>query len=76
MTAKMIFGFGRKKSGDDGGDRPAEQPVQNQQQPAAPAPQQPAGGGLFARLRAGLSKTRSGLTEGIANLGEGFIHTQ
>jgi len=69
MTAKMIFGFGRKKSGDDGGDRPAEQPAQNQEQPAAAAEQPPApGGGLFARLKAGLSKTRSGLTEGIANL--------
>lgn len=65
----MIFGFGRKKSGDDGGDRPAEQPAQNQEQPAAAAEQPPApGGGLFARLKAGLSKTRSGLTEGIANL--------
>ena len=69
MTAKMIFGFGRKKSGDDGGDKTTEQPAQIQEQPAAAAQQPPAsGGGLFARLKAGLAKTRSGLTEGIANL--------
>lgn len=64
----MIFGFGRKKSGDDGSDKPAEQAAPPQAPPAATAPPAPAGGGLFARLRAGLSKTRSGLTEGIATL--------
>ncbi len=50
-----MFGFGKKKSGESA---PPEQG-----QPAAEQPE-----GLFARLRAGLSKTRSGLTGGIANL--------
>lgn len=36
--------------------------------PARPKPDQPRKQGLFARLRAGLSRTRSGLTEGIASL--------
>jgi fused signal recognition particle receptor len=50
-----MFGFGRKKSRDSappGLDQPDEQQTT----------------GLFARLKAGLSKTRSGLTGGIANL--------
>jgi len=49
-----MFGFGKKKS--------APSAAPDQQQPAA---QQK---GLFARLKAGLSKTRSGLTGGVANL--------
>ena len=67
-----MFGFGRKKkSGDDGSDKPIADTA------AAPVPVEPAPAdtaapaakpGLFARLKAGLSKTRSGLTEGIASL--------
>jgi fused signal recognition particle receptor len=55
-----MFGFRRKKSGDDGGA--AESPEHSAPAEAAAKP------GLFARLKAGLSKTRSGLTEGIAQL--------
>jgi fused signal recognition particle receptor len=54
-TAKTMFGFGNKKS----------------RQPAPPDPNQADAQqqtGLFARLKAGLSKTRSGLTGGVANL--------
>ncbi|MBI5041282.1 MAG: signal recognition particle-docking protein FtsY [Gammaproteobacteria bacterium] len=65
-----MFGFGRKKkTGDDGSDKPSADII------PAPAETSPADTteaaakpGLFARLKAGLSKTRSGLTEGIANL--------
>ncbi|MDX5411386.1 MAG: signal recognition particle-docking protein FtsY [Thauera sp.] len=55
-----MFGFGRKKSGDDGGA--AQPPEHDASAEAAAKP------GLFARLKAGLSKTRSGLTEGIAQM--------
>ncbi|HHH42557.1 MAG TPA: signal recognition particle-docking protein FtsY [Gammaproteobacteria bacterium] len=50
-----MLGFGKKKSGDS---------------PAAGegAPDKEKKPGLFGRLKAGLSKTRSGLTEGIASL--------
>ena len=50
-----MFGFGKKKIQDN----------PQGEQPAKPADKKP---GLFGRLKAGLSKTRSGLTEGIANL--------
>ena len=50
-----MFGFGKNKSQDNPrGDQP-----ENGAEKKA---------GLFGRLKAGLSKTRSGLTEGIANL--------
>ncbi|MFQ5644500.1 MAG: signal recognition particle-docking protein FtsY [Thiogranum sp.] len=50
-----MLGFGKKKSGDT----PA---------PGANAPAREKKPGLFGRLKAGLSKTRSGLTDGIASL--------
>ncbi len=53
-----MLGFGKKKSGDS----PA---------PGADAPDKGKKPGLFGRLKAGLSKTRSGLTEGIASLVSG-----
>ena len=64
-----MFGFGRKKkSGDDGAAHSSAPPDQATAElttsTAAPADKP----GLFARLKAGLSKTRSGLTDGIANL--------
>lgn len=55
-----MFGFGRKKSGDDGGATPTPETTTPGEAEARP--------GLFARLKAGLSKTRNSLTEGIANL--------
>jgi fused signal recognition particle receptor len=55
-----MFGFGRKKPGDASSAN---------SMPEAVAPDEPADKpGLFARLKAGLSKTRSGLTDGIADL--------
>ncbi len=60
MTINTMFSFGRKKSGSDGGDKPTE----NAEKSSPATTKQ----GLFARLKAGLSKTRSGLTEGVANL--------
>ncbi|MFA7386826.1 MAG: signaling recognition particle receptor family protein, partial [Thiohalobacteraceae bacterium] len=70
-----MFGFRKKKSGDDG-KTPPDQEVVAPEAPAAPsAPNEPGTAGepadkpgLFARLKAGLTKTRGGLTEGIANL--------
>lgn len=61
-----MFGFGRKKkSGDDGNATPnADTTITTPAEPVEAA----AKPGLFARLKAGLSKTRSGLTDGIANL--------
>ena len=50
-----MFGFGKKKSQDN----PQGDQHENGAEKKA---------GLFGRLKAGLSKTRSGLTEGIANL--------
>jgi len=50
-----MFGFGKKKSATPDGD-------------SNEAPGKERKPGLFGRLKAGLSKTRSGLTEGIANL--------
>ncbi|BCO32638.1 hypothetical protein TspCOW1_27410 [Thiohalobacter sp. COW1] len=64
----MVFGFGRKKPAADK-DRPAAPAAASD---AAPAPQtaagKPAGGGLFARLRAGLSKTRNVLNTDVRDL--------
>ena len=51
----MMFGFGKNKSQDL--STPANGQPGEEKQP-----------GLFGRLKAGLSKTRSGLTESIANL--------
>ena len=83
MTAQTMFGFGRKKkSGDDGGDKPRVDTAVDQTPAPSPdvAPAAPAAGqvpataeapekaGLFARLKAGLTKTRTGFTEGIASL--------
>jgi len=51
----MIFGFGKNKSQDS--STPEKSQPGKETQP-----------GLFGRLKAGLSKTRSGLTESIANL--------
>ena len=51
----MMFSFGKNKS----------------PRPPSGKDEQPGEGnktGLFGRLKAGLSKTRSGLTQGIANL--------
>ncbi len=50
-----MFGFGKKKSAPSDGN-------------TGKAPEKDSTPGLFGRLKAGLSKTRSGLTEGIANL--------
>ncbi len=50
-----MFGFGKKNSSSSDGSADA-------------APEQASKPGLFGRLKAGLSKTRSGLTEGIASL--------
>ncbi|MEJ2308796.1 MAG: signal recognition particle-docking protein FtsY [Gammaproteobacteria bacterium] len=61
----MVFGFGKKKSPDD------KQPDREQEtapvaEPAeqAPAPKQ----GMFTRLKEKLGRTRSNLTDGLANL--------
>ena len=51
----MMFGFGKNKS-QVSSTPEKDQPVKEKQ------------AGLFGRLKAGLSKTRSGLTESIANL--------
>jgi fused signal recognition particle receptor len=50
-----MFGFGKKKSAPSGDSTDT-------------APEKDSKPGLFGRLKAGLSKTRSGLTEGIASL--------
>lgn len=74
MTAQTMFGFGRKKkSGDDGSDKPGVDTAPENASPAPaetlePAAEPAARPGLFARLKAGLSKTRTSLTDGIANL--------
>ena len=51
----MMFGFGKNKSEESG-------------TPESAAPGKEKRPGLFGRLKAGLSKTRSGLTQGVANL--------
>jgi len=56
-----MFGFGKKKSSDDGGVKPGPE-TDTAVAAAAATP------GLFARLKAGLTKTRGSLTDGIANL--------
>lgn len=60
MTLNTMFGFGKKKSSDDGGAKPSPETDTTVAVEAAP--------GLFARLKAGLTKTRGSLTDGIANL--------
>ena len=61
----MVFGFGKKKSPDDKQPDTAQEPA-----PAAerteetPASKQ----GMFTRLREKLGRTRSNLTDGLANL--------
>jgi fused signal recognition particle receptor len=52
---EAMFGFGNKKS------REAPSPISEKSVTEQPR-------GLFARLRTGLSKTRSGLTDGVARL--------
>jgi fused signal recognition particle receptor len=64
-----MFGFGKDK-------KKASKPTEPQENKPAEAPQedkpaevpQESKPGLFARLKSGLSRTRSGLTEGIADL--------
>ena len=59
----MIFRFGRS------GSKPEEASRDDAAAPGEPdAPAKPGRKGLFARLREGLSKTRRGLTEGLAGL--------
>ncbi len=68
MTAQTMFGFGRKKkSGDDGSDTPSADTATALITPADTV-ETAAKPGLFARLKSRPGKTRSGLTEGIANL--------
>ncbi len=50
-----MFGFGKNKSGDGSGNEQTKEQADSKP-------------GLFGRLRAGLKRTRSGLTEGIASL--------
>ncbi|HKK13349.1 MAG TPA: signal recognition particle-docking protein FtsY [Gammaproteobacteria bacterium] len=68
--------FGFRKRGKGGSPDAPEQP-EAAEAPAGQGPQTPAGAaedlsrprrGVFARLRAGLRKTRTGLTEGVASL--------
>ena len=54
-----MFGFGKNKSQSS----PAESDPATDQHPTEAEP-----AGLFGRLKAGLARTRSGLTEGIASL--------
>ncbi|WP_354671196.1 signal recognition particle-docking protein FtsY [Thiohalobacter sp. IOR34] len=65
-----MFGFGRKK--DDPTQKPAQAEATEAGRPQAEetdaAAESTPRRGLFARLRDGLAKTRSGLTEGIASL--------
>jgi len=66
-----MFGFGKGKKGKDKqADRPPEQqeaePTQEQPEVESPAPEKKPG--LFARLKSGLSRTRSSLTDGIGDL--------
>lgn len=58
MTINTMFGFGKKKSSDDGSAKPGPET-------ASAATATP---GLFARLKAGLTKTRGTLSDGLANL--------
>lgn len=57
-----MFGFGKSKKSPD--DKPAEQPSAVVTPPEAEPEKQ----GLFARIKAGLSRTRSGLSNGLADL--------
>ncbi|MAT64475.1 MAG: signal recognition particle-docking protein FtsY [Gammaproteobacteria bacterium] len=62
----MVFGFGRKKPAADK-DRPAAPAAEAGTAPETAAGK-PAAGGLFARLRAGLSKTRNVLNTDVRDL--------
>ncbi|MFZ5592746.1 MAG: signal recognition particle-docking protein FtsY [Pseudomonadota bacterium] len=62
-----MFGFLKKKIGDD--KAPAEQvAVPPAESPPEPSVEQPPKPGFFARLKGQLTRTRQGLTEGLANL--------
>jgi fused signal recognition particle receptor len=58
----VMFGFGKSKKTPD--DKPAEQAAATLAQPDAEPEKQ----GLFSRIKAGLSRTRSGLSNGLADL--------
>ena len=60
-----MFGFG-KRSKKDEGDKENNQPAADTPVPAAAA--EASAGGLFGRLKAGLSKTRANLAEGLGSL--------
>lgn len=59
-----MFGFKKDKSSAPESHQPVVPAPENPQ----PAPEPPSKSGLFARLKQGLSRTRSGITEGIADL--------
>jgi fused signal recognition particle receptor len=60
----MVFGFGKKKQPDD--TRPDA--VQEMERSASPPPEEAPRQGVLARLREKLGRTRSNLTDGLANL--------
>jgi fused signal recognition particle receptor len=60
----MVFGFGKKKQPDD--TRPDAE--QEADQPASAQPDEAPKQGMLARLREKLGRTRSNLTDGLANL--------
>jgi fused signal recognition particle receptor len=61
----MVFGFGKKKQPDD--TRPDED-AQETEQSASAQPEELPKQGMLARLREKLGRTRSNLTDGLANL--------
>ena len=64
-----MFGFGKKNRRDeDFSEQPTQAAEATVETPDAPEPEQPAKAGLFSRLKQGLSRTRAGLTEGLARL--------
>jgi fused signal recognition particle receptor len=70
-----MFGFGKRpKTPDapaaDAADSVAQAPATPDPAPetAAPAPAAPQNGGFFSRLKAGLSRTRANLAQGLGNL--------
>ena len=61
-----MFGFKKNKPATEAASELEDQPATEQ---ASPAEQKPAEKqGLFARLKAGLTRTRSGITDGLADL--------
>ncbi len=60
----MVFGFGKKKQPDDTGP----DVVQEAEQSASGQPEEAPKQGMLARLREKLGRTRSNLTDGLANL--------